>query len=202
MVASTADRRDERLTPPAAVEPGPRTASPRFRVALAGVLALALVASVAWLAVAFAHRPDEATASRQDTRATVMLRAQEWMGAFGSYTPRDLDDQQVLTAYRERVQPLITTGFTCGGVTFEEYAAALDRQVATQKFSMSTSVERTGVESVDDDSATVILSGQVAGGQAGKELAPRDFQMLVDLQKIDGSWRVSKCNDVKSRFTS
>jgi hypothetical protein len=202
MATATADRRDDTLTEPTAAESAPRTASPRFRLALAGVLALALLASIAWLAVAFAHRPAEATASRQDTRATVMLRAKEWMGAFGSYTPRDLDDKKVLTAYRERVQPLITTGFTCGGVTFEEYAAALDRQVAAQKFSMSTSVERTGVESVDDDSATVILSGQVSGGQAGKELAPRDFQMLVDLQKIDGSWRIAKCNDVKSRFTS
>ena len=174
--------------------------SPRFRLVLAGVLALLLVASVAWLALVVTGRDAGAAADHGSDRETVMVRAKEWMTAFGSYSPQDLDDKNVLTAYRERVEPLVATGFTCGGVTFEEYASALDRQVAAQKFTMTTSVERTGVESLDDDSAVVVLSGQVAGGRDGKVVEPRDFQMLVDLQKIDGSWQVAKCNDVNSRF--
>ncbi|RYP82935.1 hypothetical protein EKO23_20705 [Nocardioides guangzhouensis] len=194
------DPTSENATP--AHDTGARpTGSPRFRLALAGVLAVALVASVVWLAVAATGRDGGAAANNQSVRETVMVRAKEWMTAFGSYSPEDLDGKQVLTAYRQRVEPLIATGFTCGGVTFEEYASALDRQVAAQKFTMTTSVERTGVESLDDDSAVVVLSGQVAGGRDGKAVEPRDFQMLVDLQRIDGSWQVAKCNDVDSRFS-
>jgi hypothetical protein len=184
-----------------ATEPAGPAGSPRFRLVLAGVLALALVASIAWLVVAATGREGGAGDVRGRDREAVMVRAQEWMTAFGSYSPEDLDDKQVLTAYRERVEPLVATGFTCGGVGFEEYASALDRQVAAQKFTMTTTVERSGVESLDDDSSVVILSGQVSGGRDGKAVQPRDFQMLVDLQKIDGSWQVAKCNDVNSRFS-
>jgi len=201
VVVAPADRRDDGVNHPNATAPAPASASPRFRLALAGVLALALVASVVWLAFAATGREGGDGADRGSDRETVMVRAKEWMTAFGSYSPEDLDDKNVLTAYRERVDPLIATGFTCGGVTFEEYASALDRQVAAQKFSMTSTVERTGVESLDDDSAVVILSGQVSGGRNGKPVQPRDFQMLVDLQKIDGSWQVAKCNDVNSRFS-
>ena len=35
-------------------------------------------------------------------------------------------------------------------------------------------------------------------GAQGTEQRP--YQMLVDLQKIDESWVVAKCNDVNSRF--
>ena len=52
VVVAPADRRDDGVNHPNATAPAPATASPRFRLALAGVLALALVASVVWLAFA------------------------------------------------------------------------------------------------------------------------------------------------------
>jgi hypothetical protein len=144
---------------PDTTEPAGTTASPRFRLVLAGVLVLALVGSLVWLGLVLAGRSDGDTASRQGDRETVVLRAKEWMGAFGRFDRQDLDDGKVLTGYRDRLEPLVATGFTCYGLDLEQTIAATSQLVAQSKVSTSTSVDRAGVQSIDDDSATVIISG-------------------------------------------
>ena len=48
--------------------------------------------------------------------------------------------------------------------------------------------------------STVIISGLRESSVATQGSEQRPYQMLVDLQEIDGSWVVSKCSDVDSRF--
>ncbi len=200
MVVAPAVHDDDGVSHPDTTAPAPPTASPRFRLVLAGVLTLALVASLVWLAVLLLDRADGAAASRQGDRETVVLRAKEWMGAYGTFAKSDLDDGKVLTGYRDRLEPLVATGFTCYGLDLEQQIAATSQLVAQAKVSTSTSVERAGVESIDEDSATVIISGIRESSVATQGTEQRPYQMLVDLQKIDGSWVVAKCNDVDSRF--
>ena len=188
------------MSQPDTTGPARTTASPRFRLALAGVLALALVASLVWLAVVLVGNAGDETTSREGDRATVVLRAKEWMGAFGRFDKQDLDDSQVLTGYRDRLEPLVATGFTCYGLDLDQTIAATSQLVAQSKVSTSTTVDRAGVQSIDDDSATVIISGIRESAVAKSGAEQRPYQMLVDLQRIDGSWVVSRCNDVDSRF--
>lgn len=200
MVVAPAVHDDDGVSHPATTDPAHPTAAPRFRVVLAGVLVLVLLASLAWLAVLLVDRADGDTASRQGYRETVVLRAKEWMGAYGTFDKTDLDDTNVLTGYRDRLEPLVATGFTCYSLDLEQQIAATSQLVAQAKVSTSTSVDRAGVESIDDDSATVIISGVRESSVAKQGTEQRPYQMLVDLQKIDGSWLVAKCNDVNSRF--
>ena len=200
MVVAPAVHDDDGVSHPDTTGPAHPTASPRFRLVLAGVLALALVASLAWLTVLLLDRADGGTASRQGDRETVVLRAKEWMGAYGTFDKKDLDDSNVLTGYRDRLEPLVATGFTCYGLDMEQQIATTSQLVAQAKVSTSTSVDRAGVESIDDDSAAVIISGIRESSVATQGTEQRPYQMLVDLQKIDGSWVVAKCNDVNSRF--
>jgi hypothetical protein len=188
------------VSQPDTTDPAPTTASPRFRLVLAGVLALALVGSLVWLGVVLVGRSDGDTSSREGDRATVVLRAKEWMGAFGTFDKKDLDGSNVLTAYRDRLEPLVATGFTCYGLDLDKQIETTSQLVAQAKVSTSTTVDRAGVESIDDDSATVIISGIRESAVAKSGAEQRPYQMLVDLQKIDGSWVVSRCNDVDSRF--
>ena len=115
-------------------------------------------------------------------------------------TREDLDDGNVLTGYRDRLEPLVATGFTCYGLDLDQTIAATSQLVAQSKVSTSTTVDRAGVQSIDDDSATVIISGIRESAVAKSGAEQRPYQMLVDLQKIDSSWVVSRCNDVDSRF--
>ena len=191
---------DDGVSQPDTTEPAPPNAAPRFRLVLAGLLALALVGSLVWLGVVLVGNAGGESTSREKDRATVVLRAKEWMGAFGRFDKEDLGDGKVLTGYRDRLEPLVATGFTCYGLDLDQTIDATSQLVAQSKVSTSTTVDRAGVQSIDDDSATVIISGIRESAVAKSGAEQRPYQMLVDLQKIDGSWVVSRCNDVDSRF--
>lgn len=55
---------------------------------------------------------------------------------------------------------------------------------------------------MDDDSARVIVGGTAEPTRGKKQLPAYTYQMRVDLEKIKGSWLVTRCSDVPSRFTS
>ena len=129
-----------------------------------------------------------------------MLRAKEWMGAFGTFDKKDLDDSKVLTGYRDRLEPLVATGFTCYGLDLEQQIAATSQLVAQAKVSTSTSVDRAGVESIDDDSATVIISGirETRWREQGAEQGPIRCSWTSRRSTVPGWSR--ECNDVDTRF--
>lgn len=184
MVAAAADRSGDRLNH----APDPASTTPSLlRPVLAVLLALALVAAVVWLVFAVTHREDGESA-RQSARDAVMLRTREYVKAAWNYGEKDLDDKNVLTDYRERVRPLITTSFR---TEFDKAVTALDQLVADEGFSRTTTVEHIGVETLDEDSAQVIVSGVISESQGGKALAPGPYFWEIDLERIKGSWKVS-----------
>lgn len=184
MGAAPATRRDDEVTD----APAPDTPrSGLVRLILAGVLAVALVASIAWLAVGISGR-ESAEDSRQGARDAVMLRAREYVKEAWNYGKADLDDNKKLTGYSERVKPLITTSF---GTEFEKTLPVLEQLVDKQGFARTTTVDHLGVERLDDDSATVIVNGQITESQQGKQLQPTPYFWRLDLDQVDGTWRVS-----------
>lgn len=180
MGAAPAARHDDGVTP--APDPdSPSTA----RLLLALAVVLALVGSLAWLAVGLvgATSDDEPTPERD----AVLLRAREYVNQAWNYGADDLDGDGKLTAYRERVTPLITTNFN---TEFEKTVPVLDQLVAEEGFARTTKVEHLGVESIDADSAVVIVSGQITETQGKETHSPTPFIWRLDLAKVEGTWRV------------
>jgi hypothetical protein len=176
------------------------TTDPRFRVVLVGVLALALVAALVWLVVLLLGREDAAD-SRSADREAAELRARQWMLAYGNFGPDDLGEDKTLTKYADNLKPLVSAGFTCKSLDFDKIVGAFNQLVAQGGVSQSTTVERTGVETIDDDSATVLITGEQSGQVKKKVQPPREYQMVVELQKISGDWVVSQgCGEIDSRF--
>lgn len=184
MGAAPATRRDDEVTD----APDPDTSrAGLLRLIVAGVLAVALVASIAWLTVGLAGRADTED-SRQGSRDAVMLRAREYVTEAWNYGKADLDDDKKLTGYSERVKPLITTSF---GTEFDKTLPVLEQLVDQQGFARTTTVDHLGVERLDNDSATVIVNGQITETQQSKQLQPTPYFWRLDLDQVDGTWRVS-----------
>lgn len=189
MGAAAAARPDDEVTDAPATDSS-RSGLPRL--ILAGVLAVALVAAIAWLAVGITRRAD-AEESQQGARDAVMLRVREYVKEAWNYGKADLDDQNKLTAYSEQVKPLITTSF---GTEFDKTLPVLEQLVAQQGFARTTTLDHVGVERLDGDSATVLVNGQITETQKGKQLQPSPYFWRLDLDKVDGSWRVSDLSGI------
>ena len=63
-----------------------------------------------------------------------------------------------------------------------------------------TTVQRTGVETIDDDSARVLVAGLISETQKTTELPPVPYQLLVELEKVQGKWLIADFNDVGGVF--
>lgn len=182
MGAHPAARPDDRLTP----SPDPAPARPRLL--LAGLLVLALIASLVWLAIGLAAAATGDEEARGQDREAVILRAREYVDAAWNYGAGDLDDEQQLTDYRDRVTPLITTSFAS---EFEKTVPVLQQLINDEGFARQTEVDHVGVETLDADSATAIVSGTITETQGDRQLAPSPFFWELDLEKVDDVWLVS-----------
>lgn len=171
-----------------APDPAPTTTSP-LRPVLAGVLALALVGALVWLVVVLVRTTGDE--SVQDQRDAVMLRAREYVKAAWNYGKADLDEQGRLTDYQQRVSPLITTSFN---TEFEKTLPVLQQLIDQEGFARTTTVDHLAVEEIDPDSASVIVNGQIAETQGDRRLASQPFIWSLDLERVDGQWRVSDLN--------
>lgn len=186
MGAPAAARRDDEVT--TAPEHTP-TNSSIVRPVLAGVLVLALLGALAWLVVVLVRTTGEE--SVQAEREAVMLRAREYVKEAWNYGRADLDDQGRLTDYSERVTPLITTSF---GTEFEKTVPVLQQLVAEEGFARTTTVDHLAVESIDPDSASVVVNGQITETQGDQRLSPSPFIWSLDLEQVDGTWLVADLN--------
>ena len=64
-----------------------------------------------------------------------------------------------------------------------------------------TTVQRTGVETIDDDSARVLVAGLISRDPEDHRAAPPvPYQLLVELEKVQGKWLVADFNDVGGVF--
>lgn len=192
MVAAPAARRDDAVTD--LDDPTRKPVSTTFRLVLAGVLAVLLVAATTWFVVAaldkkpfgFQRDGEGTAATLQQERGEAMSRAREFVLATFTYSKKDLDADGSITGYVDRLKPLLTS----------EAAARLDQdaagvvQLIKQGFSRTTTIDATGVQSLDEDAAEVLVTGTFDGTASGEPTGATPFQMVVELDKVHGEWLV------------
>ncbi|WP_110206741.1 hypothetical protein [Nocardioides daejeonensis] len=170
-------------------ETGPR--SRVARSALAAVLTLLLVASFVWLILGL-RSDDDSGEGGADDRAAAMLAARSYVEAASNFGPSDLDEQKLLTAYRDRVTPLISTSYR------EEFDKQVDNvtPLAVQGFATTTTVDRVGVVEISADRATVLVGGETARAIQNKTEQPQGYTLELTLVKVGGNWLIDQtpCN--------
>lgn len=162
--------------------------SARFRLILAGLLAVLLVAATTWLVIALLGRADDDTESKQHERDAAMAAADTFVSRYFTYSKDDLDADGHLSGYVEALEPLITAE---ARAELEEAAAGLEELIARNGFARTTQIDRTGVQSLGPDEAEVLVVGVFTDTRNDKPAGSAPFQMVVDLDKVDGDWRVN-----------
>jgi Mce-associated membrane protein len=170
--------------------PAPRSAL--FRLVLLGVLLLALVASLVWVAALRSHRTGAADALQTD-REAAMATTQQFVLRVNTYGPALLDNHGRMPAYRSRVEAVITSKFAA---SFEQSVPVAEQSVQSYGLDRTCAVFSTGVEVIDSDSAQVLVAGsisQTVENRQGKRVSagePTPFRLRVSLDKIGGKWLV------------
>ncbi|MBZ5740536.1 hypothetical protein [Nocardioides mangrovi] len=176
-----------------------------FRIALLGVLVLALLASAGVLVWLLADRRGTADAT-QSEREAVMSRTDQFVLRVNTFGPNDLDAQDKLTTYQQQVEDVITPKFASD---FESDGLPVAEQlVGRAGYGRVAKVLGTGVESIDSDSATVIVAATLTASypdpkhpnDADKRVdAEADvLRWVVDLVHTDGKWLVDGYSPVSS----
>lgn len=143
---------------------------------------------------------DEASAAGGDDQALreeLMGQANQFVLRVNTYGPEDLDDDNTLPEYAAGVREVITPKFA---VSFDENLTLAEQSVAQAGYARGVELYGTGVESVDEDSATVLVGGVITGSypdssanaQDGDrvEYEPQPFRFKVQLIRTEGSWLV------------
>lgn len=191
MVVAPAARHDDGVNHPD--DPQRPPVSANFRLVLAGVLAVLLAGATAWLVFGVLDREpfgfqEDDEPSAQATREVVMSRAESFVVLSFTYDKSDLDPNGELPGYIEELEPLLTTE---AEAKLPEQATALAQLIAKENFARTTEIEAVGVQSVDQDSAEVIVAGIFTESRRGVPSRSVRFQMVVDLDKVDGEWLVN-----------
>jgi len=145
---------------------------------LLGVAVLALVAVVAevmWLR----PRHDDLE-QRQDDRSAVIAATQRFVTAANSYTPATFEDMT------KQVRPMLSTKLR---TSFDASNQDLVGVIEQTGLSSKGSVLKTGVASLDDDSAVVLVVAD-ADTTSKAQNSIRHFRWQVDLVKVDGDWLI------------
>ena len=173
------------------VEPAPTRRSATVRLVLLGLLVVGLLAAAGTVVWLLTERRGEAQEVQAD-RETVMAQAEQFMLRVETYGPDSLDAEGRLSGYRDAVAEVTTPKYLTDFEKSLEYREVLVKQ---QGAGQTVEVLGRGVEALDDDSATVLVSGEVAitqttdGGET-KELDRPLFRVVVKLVKVDGDWLV------------
>ena len=175
---------------------GPASGSPgsaSFRMALAGVLVLVLLASLGSLIWLLAGRRGDAE-DLQREREAAMAQAGQFLLRMGTYGPDLLDKQGAMPEYRTRVKDVITPKFA---TSFDKQAGTAEQLVAQAGVAREADVHATGISTIDSDSATALVAGTLTDSyaKAGQQ-APVPFRIEVSLVKTDGEWLVDNFSSV------
>ncbi len=190
-----------------ALPPAPAGArlTPRVQTVAAAVLALVVAACVAlliWMSVAGRATADGGL-NLPDEREQVMSLTDQFVKRLGTYSPDMLDDSGQMPAYREQVREVITPKFAAD---FDKEVATAEQLVAQGGITRSADVFATGVSSIDDDSARVLVAGaftdsyEQGTGEKARTIdqEPLPFRFTVDLVVIEGEWLVDDFTPVSA----
>lgn len=185
------------VTPPGTAETDETPRSATFRLVLLIALVLLLLASAGTMIWLLADRRDEA-ADVQSEREAVMSQSRQFVLRLNTYGPDDLDDEGHLTAYGDLVGEVITPKFAAD---FEESGLPIAEQTVTQAgYARAAEVFGLGVQSIDDDSAIVLVAAGLSGsyddpkhpGDETKRISAGEdvLRWQVELVRTDGEWLV------------
>jgi hypothetical protein len=190
------------------------TAATRFgrgpRVVIAAALVLLIVASAGMLAWLISQRSGDA-GELQAERDKVLSRSRQFVARVNTYGPDLLAADGTMPDYRKTVEEVITSRYA---TEFEQSVPAAEATVQQAKVERTAKVFGAGVATLDGDSATVLLSGQISNSfpkemesqygdvcpLAGERLVcePQLLRVQVDLVKVDGKWLVDNFAPVSS----
>ena len=192
MTTTTTEPDDDRRT----TDPGgPRSST--FRIVLLGVLVVALLASAGILVWLLADRRGESD-DLQSQREELMSQTEQFVLRLNTYGPDQLDAQDHLPDYEKQVTDVITPKFAAD---FEKSGLPIAEQVVAKSgYGRAAKVYGLGVESMDADSATVIVAAGLSGSYPDPK-HPDDatqrvsaeadvLRWAVKLVKVDGTWLV------------
>ena len=170
----------------------------KFRLVLLVVLLVVLVASAGTLGWLLVDRDSGSSDAAQADREAVMSQAEQFVLRLNTYGPDQLDDEGRLTEYRDQVKEVITPKFAS---EFETSGLPIaEETVKTAGYGRSVEIFGVGVESIDEDSATVIIAAGMTGSYPDPK-NPDDPSRRVDADedvlrweipvvKVDGEWLV------------
>ena len=169
------------------------------------VFAVLIVACLVYLGVRFVQADggpgdraravfgaDGGTADNAAEREKVMSQANQFVLRLNTYGPEDLGADLKLTGYAELVGEVISPKFKAA---FEEEGLPLAEATVNQAgYARKADVFATGVETMDADSASVLVAGAFrssypdSNSEGRVELDPQPFRLQVKMVKIDGVW--------------
>jgi Mce-associated membrane protein len=155
---------------------------------VAAVLVLLLVVGVAAGAWALT-RPDSTTQQQADARPDAVAAASRFATSVNTYDVADL------TAYNSRVTPLLTASFA---KQFKASTEGLLSAYAKTKLKSTGKVRQAAVESIDSDSAKVLVAVDAETVPAGLLTNPPRLRWQVSLVKQHGRWLVDDFTSVEA----
>lgn len=189
------DPSDSTDTTPSESSPDPRR-SRLILVAAFSVVVLCLVASLVALGKAGWSVSDlvDEQSNPQSERDQTMAVARSLVTAFATYGPDDLDDDNHMPAYVDRVEKYLTPKFA---TDFEQSVELAEQTVVQAHVTRVGQVYAVGVERLDDDSARLMVAGVITTAvpdpKKPNELQPlgdQSFRYEVDLIYTQGKWLV------------
>lgn len=154
------------------------------RTALVALLALVLVVAV--VVAALSWRTVAEHSAEEDDRADATRVAEQFAVRANNFAPDDV------AGYQKSVTSLLTTKFAADySDVMDEYGAEITRT----KMTSTGQVTIAGVQSIDPDSATVLVVAD-ATVRSSYGTRVRHFRWQVALVKVGGTWRVDDFNPV------
>lgn len=200
---------------------GPRShsGSPVLPI-LCAVLAVVIVACLGVLGVRYADTEgtvgdrvaqvfsgDDADAEQADVaaddpraRELVLSQANQFIIRINTYGPSDLDQQDKMPDYVQQVRDVITPKLA---VDFDKQVTYAEQSVAQAGVARTVQLYATGLSSMDDDLATVLVTGAISQSypdpakEGRVEVEPLLFRYEVRLVKTDGTWLVDDFTPVR-----
>lgn len=142
---------------------------------------------------------DSDTAGRDDrvTRDAVLSTADQFVRRVNTYGPADLDEENKLSAYADRVREVISSKFS---VSFDDNLNLAEQSVAQAGYARGVEIYAVGLDSLDGEKASALVAGVITGSypdssaQAEEddrvEYEPQPFRFRVSLIKSEGEWQV------------
>ncbi len=168
--------------------PTPAPAVPRF-VWIVGALGLAFAVAglVLWVVPSRAGEAQDSAADK-----AVISRVNDFATTYNTYDVADVD------GYQERMSGLLTADYNAD---FVELTDALFEAIADKEQKSGDAVVKdVAVQSIDDDSAVALAVVDAQVTNTDNEAAIlRQFRWTVNLQLVDGEWRVSQFESVAAQ---